>query len=283
MHFQAWSCFEPLGERQSLLCRCGAAYSSKINVTLNLLRNHAWHSWTCYCTISHWYAILSTYISLSLVLHHQMDIGWRAILLIRRLETRYLPIPYTIVCHILYRFSTYIDSVDSGYDCASICFSVWWVPSVQLKDYIAPICQRREVHSLFGSQNSANSDGFIQLIWIPVASANRSNLQHYHGLNAFVRPIQFSFLCGHLRLLQQGYLLQYGAEGKVIGFGSHFSIFFLSSWCIGLRPHLRPSKLADGRDLERVVSHVSLVWAFKRFFSMAWFRMDSYRVLSEFC
>ena len=36
--FQAsWSCFEPLGERQSLLCRCGAAYSSKqINVTLNL-------------------------------------------------------------------------------------------------------------------------------------------------------------------------------------------------------------------------------------------------------
>mgnify|MGYP002803623662 FL=1 len=38
------------------------------------------------------------------------------------------------------------------------------------------------------------------------------------------------FYAGAAQLLQQGYVLQYGAEGKVIG----------------------PSKLADGRDLERV-------------------------------
>ena len=45
VHFHSWNCFEPLGEWQSLLCRCGAANPSKqINVTLNLHRNHhAWH------------------------------------------------------------------------------------------------------------------------------------------------------------------------------------------------------------------------------------------------
>ena len=58
---------------------------------------------------------------------------------------------------------------------------------------------------------------------------------------------------------------------------------FQFSWHLGLRPHLRPSKLADGRDLERVVSHISLVWGCKRFVPITWFCLDSYRVLSEFC
>lgn len=103
--FQAsWSRFEPLGERQSLLCRCGAAYSSKqINVTLNL---HAQKS-SCVALVNmllHYITLTYHFeyrISLSLVLHHQMDIGWRAVLLKRRLETRHR------VPHIIWIFDLY--------------------------------------------------------------------------------------------------------------------------------------------------------------------------------
>lgn len=112
---------------------------------------------------------------------------------------------------------------------------------IQMKDYIA---QSKLVWTCAVGQNLPQRGAWKMMehayqtdSWIQVASANRLFFYFYSTLSraAFTMPLsdlsQFSFLCGHLRLLQQGYVLQYGAEGKVIGFGSHFSFpFLLMPW-----------------------------------------------------